>query len=141
MPNGSFVREDFKVVTTLKGLVTEKVNLIEFVLVNELEAIGLIPSGREAVKGNLSSDAVGQVQIGKLLSHGSDHILADIVLQIELFVIVAFRSRAVASNGRNVEHSTAEFNKSSTLQGNQKWASVRDPNVLLNSIQFNSIRS
>lgn len=115
MSNGSLMGENFEIVPPFKRLVTEKMNLIIVRRINEFETIGLVPSGRKHIETNLSSNAVGEIQIGKLFAHCDHHGFSDLVLQIVGFVIVAFFATAVATNGRNVEHATAEFEKSTAL--------------------------
>lgn len=51
----------------------------------------------------------------KILLHGLDHVLANVVFQIKLFVVISFGTRAVATDRRNVQHSRAKFNECPTL--------------------------
>lgn len=59
-----------------------------------------------------------QSQIGKFLPHGNHHILTDVMLEVKLLKIIPLLAGAIAADGGGVEHSTAEFNESSTLDGN-----------------------
>jgi hypothetical protein len=115
MSDCSWMRKELEVVSAFKGFVPKKVNLIKVRLFQVSEAISLVPSNRKAVKGNLTSNAKGQVQIGKLLFHCLYHVLSNVILQIELFIIISFLPRAVATNGGNVEHATSELKEGSTL--------------------------
>lgn len=79
------------------------------------QAVGFVPASREDVKGDLSSDAISEVQVGKLLLHGLNHLLANTMLQIELFIVITFRTRTVSTDWRNVEHSASKLEERSTL--------------------------
>ena len=46
------------------------------------------------------------------------HVFTNLVLQVKLFVVVTFFARAIASNRRNVEHATTEFDKGAAFDGN-----------------------
>ena len=115
VPDGTLVRKYFVIVTTHKSLVTEKVNFVIIGRVKKFQAVRLIPSRGEAVKTDLSANRVRQVQVRKFFFHFQHHGLTDLVLQIELFVVVALLTAAIATNGRNVEHATAKFEKCAAL--------------------------
>jgi hypothetical protein len=117
MSNRAVMGENFIVVPPLKGLVPEKVNFIVILLLDVLQAVSLVPAGGEDVETDLSADAVGHVQVGKLIPHCRDHVRSDVVLQVIFLVVVTFRSRAVPADGRNVEHATSKFDKCSALGG------------------------
>mmetsp|Transcript_4710 Transcript_4710/g.6910 ORF Transcript_4710/g.6910 Transcript_4710/m.6910 type:complete len:257 (-) Transcript_4710:57-827(-) len=118
MSDGPLRGKDFVVISPLKGLIPEEMDLIKVTLRQELQRVGLIPSHREDIKRDLSPDAVRQSQIGKFLPHGSHHILTDVMLEVKLLKIIPLHAGAIAADGGDVEHSTAEFNESSTLDGN-----------------------
>ena len=90
-------------------------DFIKVFRVDVSEAEGFIPPSREAVERDLSSNAIGQVQICKLLLHGSHHVLSNVMFQIKLFVIISFFPRAVPTDWRDVEHATSELKESPTL--------------------------
>ena len=115
MALGPLVSENLKVVAALKGLVAEEVDLIEITLVEELQAVRLVPAGREDIERDLTADAEREVEVLELLLHGGDHVLADVVLQIELLVVISLLARAVATNGGDVEHTRPELNEGPTL--------------------------
>ena len=115
MANGAFVRKDFIVVSTLKGLVAKEMDLIKVFGFDELETVGLVPTGREDIERDLASDTECEIQIGKLFLHGGHHLLADVVLHIEHFIVVALFSGAVPADGRNVEHSATKLNECPAL--------------------------
>ena len=115
MSNSAGMGKDLVVVSSLKGLVSKEVDLVKVTFWKEFEAISLIPTSREAIKGNLSPNAVGEIQIGKLFFHGCHHVFAHVVLKVKLLVVIAFLARAVATNGGNIEHSTAKLDERSSL--------------------------
>jgi len=67
------------------------VNLRKHTLfLNVLEAIGLIPPGRKYVERDLSTNAVRQSVVCKILLERFDKVPADVVSFVVGFVIVAF---------------------------------------------------
>ena len=50
-------------------------NLVKVGRVQKVEAVSLVPASGEAVERNLSTNTVGQVEVGKLLLHGGHHVL------------------------------------------------------------------
>lgn len=60
------------------SLVAEKVNVV-FVLVEELQAVGLVPADGEGVEADLAADRVLEVHVLKLLGESLDHGGADLV--------------------------------------------------------------
>lgn len=115
MSNSSLMRKDFKIVSSFKRLVSKEMNLIKVFRVDVFETVRFIPSRREAIKGDLATNAVRQIQIGKFLPHRLYHVLSDIVFQIKLFVIVTFFPGTVSTDRRDIEHARSEFNKRAAL--------------------------
>ena len=99
MTNGSLVAENLKIISTLKRFITKEVNFIKVRFRQKLETIRLVPSIWKDIKRDLTTNAVGQIQIGEFLSHGFHHIRSDIVGKIKDFIIIALLARAVAANG------------------------------------------
>ena len=116
MPNGALVCENLVVVTTLECLITKEMNLVKVGRVDKLETVCLVPSSGEHIKADLSANGEGQVEIGEFLLHGGHHVFANLVFQVKLFIVIAFLTRAITSNRRNVEHATAKLDKGSTLR-------------------------
>mmetsp|Transcript_4231 Transcript_4231/g.9216 ORF Transcript_4231/g.9216 Transcript_4231/m.9216 type:complete len:239 (-) Transcript_4231:122-838(-) len=115
--NCPLARKDLEIVSALEGLVSEEMDLIKIAFLQVLQAISLIPSCREHVEADLSTDAVSHIEIRKLFLHRRDHSFANIVLQIKFFIVVPLLPGAVASNRRNIEHSTSEFDEGASLDG------------------------
>ena len=115
MALGPLMSENLKVVAALEGLVAKEVDLIEITLLEELQAVRLVPAGRKDIERDLAADAIREVEVLELLLHGGDHVLADVVLQIEFLVVIALLARAVAANGGDVEHTRPKLNESPTL--------------------------
>lgn len=109
------MREDFVVIPSFKRFVPKEMDFIEVLRFDELQTIRFVPSLWKHIETDLATDRKGQVEIRKLLSHLFDHGLAHFVLQVKLFVIIAFGTGAVASDRRNVQHSTAELDERSSL--------------------------
>lgn len=74
------------------------------------------------------TNAEGKIEVRKFFFHSGDHVLTNVVLQIELFVIVALFSGAVSSDGRDVEHAAAKLEERSALYRNIQLGYVlQDP--------------
>lgn len=117
MPNRSWVREYFEIVSSLECFVSKEVDFVKVLLLNESKAVGLVPALREYVKADLSSNGEGQVQVFEFFLHGLNHVFPDLVFQIEFFVFVAFIPAAISSDGRYIEHSGSEFDECASLDG------------------------
>lgn len=116
--NGSWVGVDLPVVTTLVGLVAEEVDLLEALVLHVLKSVGLVPAGREHVKGDLAANGVGQAVVGKVLLESIDKGLSDLVLLVVLFKLVSLLGRGVSAHRRYVDHTVSELNKSASSDGN-----------------------
>ena len=90
MTDSPLRRKDLEIVTALERLIPKEVNLIEIFLLQEPETVSLIPARREEIEGDLTPDAVGEIEIGKFLFHRDHHIRAYTALEVDLFVVVAF---------------------------------------------------
>jgi hypothetical protein len=108
MSNGPLVRKDFEIVASFKRLVAKEMNFIIIFCLDKVQTIRLVPARRKTIKTNLTSNAVLEIQIGKLFLHGCNHVFANVVLQIIDFIVVAFLATAVSANGGNVEHAAAK---------------------------------
>ena len=87
MTNGSLVVVDLVVITSLVRLVTEKVDLGESFVFNMLQAVGLVPSGWENIKRNLTSNGISQSQVREFflqrVDHGGTNVV-DLVVRLEI---------------------------------------------------------
>ena len=54
------MREDLKVITALKGFVTEEVDFFPVVLLHVVQREGLVPASREHVEADLTANAIAQ---------------------------------------------------------------------------------
>jgi hypothetical protein len=80
MTNDSLVSVDLKVIPTLKGLVSEEVNLIEVLSREEVQTISFVPTSREDIEGDLATDGIGQSQVTKSLFESQDHVTTNSTL-------------------------------------------------------------
>ena len=74
------VAVDLIIVATLEGLVSEKVNGLEVLMLNMTKAVGLVPSSGENIERDLSSNRVGQAIVVELVLEGDDKLLTQLVL-------------------------------------------------------------
>lgn len=65
--------------TCLVRLVAEEVDLFETFVLDVLERVGLVPSSREDVKADHTTDGVGEVVFGELGFEGVDEGGSDLV--------------------------------------------------------------
>lgn len=117
------------VVTALKGLVAKEVNVLEALLLDVAEAVGLVPASGEDVKRDLTADGEGQGEVREGSLEIGDELLAQTTLQIILFKLVALSVRAVTADGRHVDHTIAELDKGATLLGNIHISNVAQDKV------------
>merc|ERR1711918_196548 len=85
---GAFVLENLIVVSTREGLVPEEMNLVKIAFGQVPQAIRLVPTCWENIKGDLTADRVSKVEIGKLFLQCLNHGLADAVLEVKLLKLV-----------------------------------------------------
>jgi hypothetical protein len=117
MPNRSLVGKDLIVIASFESFVPEEVDLVKVFRFQEIQTVRFVPTRREAIIGDLSTNTVREVQIFEFRLHCLDHVFANVVLEVVLFIVVAFVAGTVSSNGRNVEHAAAEFEKCAALKG------------------------
>ena len=86
------------------------------VLLDELEAEGLVPALREHIEGDLTSNRELQVQFGELFFQLSDKCFTHIGRLIILLELVALSLRAVAANRANIHHAIAELDECATIE-------------------------
>jgi len=54
----SWVGENFEVISTFESFIPKEVNFVVFIITDEIQAKGLVPSLREDIEGDLSADGV-----------------------------------------------------------------------------------
>mmetsp|Transcript_17490 Transcript_17490/g.36697 ORF Transcript_17490/g.36697 Transcript_17490/m.36697 type:complete len:247 (+) Transcript_17490:275-1015(+) len=118
MTNSPLRSKDLIIISALESFVAKEVNLIKILLLQKFKAIRLVPSSGENIERDLSTNTKGQVEISKLLLHRFHHVFANVSLEINFFIVVAFFAGAVASNWRYVHHTAAEFDEGPSLDWN-----------------------
>jgi hypothetical protein len=116
MSNGPLRHEDLVIISALERLIAKEMNLVKVFHLQVVQTVRLIPAGGEDVERDLSANAVGEVEIGKFLLHGQDHVRAYAAFEVDLFVLVALLSGTVPSDGTDVHHAAAEFDERSPLR-------------------------
>ena len=137
MTDGTRITENLKVVAALQiskplqthghRLVSEEMDLV--VILQELQAVRLVPSLGDHVEGNLTSNQVDEVEIGKLLLQHLHHLLSHVVLLVVGAKRVALLLRAIATHRADIDHSGTELNERSALHGNIQLAEVTETEV------------
>jgi hypothetical protein len=105
------VGKDLVIITTGESLVPEEVDIAVAVLLQVLQAVGLVPTNRENIEGDLTADRVLQAVVGELLLQELDHVLADVVGLVVLFKVVSLLLAAVSADGAHVQHTVAELDE------------------------------
>ena len=111
MANRPLIDVNLVIVATLGRLITPEVNLVVLIL-DELEAEGLVPAHREDIKRDLATDGEPQIKVGELGSESLYHSLAHARLPIELLEGVPLGLGAVAADRAHINHAVAELNES-----------------------------
>ena len=139
MADGSGIVIDFPVISTLECFVPEKVDVlvvntgeslgrVSFGL-DVLQAVGLVPSGGEDIKGNLAADGITgslistsnkfgpestlrKPQVGEFFLNGLDHFGSAAILLVPSLELVSFRLAGITANRTDVDHTVSELNES-----------------------------
>lgn len=122
MSNGSFGREDFKIVAARIGLVPEEMYLV--VCLEKTKAKRLVPSGGEHVEADLPADRVRKVVLSERLLEHVDHLGPNIGLLVVPFKLVSFFLAAIPADRRNVQHPVSELDEGTPLDGNVQIGDV-----------------
>ena len=72
----------------------------------------------EHIEGDLTTNAVLEVEIVKSLLQHAHHCLSNVVNSVVRFECITLFLRAITTNGADVEHTRAEFDESATAQVN-----------------------
>lgn len=103
--NRPVVAVDLPIVATRVRLVAKEVDLVvhyataSFLFRYVLEAVCLVPTGREHVEGDLSADGVCEAEVGERLLELRNHGGSDVVLDVVGLVVVALLDRGVTADG------------------------------------------
>lgn len=103
------------VIATWEGLVTKEMDFFESFFCQVVETECLVPACRKHIKGNLATNGVGEGIITEFFLQRIDKCRADALGQIKHFEFISFIMRAVATNGRHIDHSLSEFHKSASF--------------------------
>mmetsp|Transcript_2955 Transcript_2955/g.4933 ORF Transcript_2955/g.4933 Transcript_2955/m.4933 type:complete len:208 (-) Transcript_2955:13-636(-) len=112
------------VIATSEGFVAEEMNFVELAIVNVIQAVGLVPALRKHVERYLAANGELQLQMSKFVLHRLDHVLANVVGQVEHFISITLLLAAVTTNRRDVEHTRAKLHESSSLNRNVQVSDV-----------------
>jgi hypothetical protein len=136
MANGSGISVNLVIVAALESLVTKEVNVLVGnaigllgLVLEVLEAVGLVPASREHVEGNLSANGKGEAEMTKSLLEDSDKLLTDLGILVVLLEVVSFLCASVTADGADVNHAVAELDKGSALDGNVEISDVVEDKV------------
>lgn len=129
--DGPRILIDLIVVSALVGLVAKEVNgsvrdttgLLGLVL-EVLQAVGLVPAGGEDVERDLAADAEGQAKVTEALAQLADERLADLVDLVVGLVVVALLRARVPADRRHVDHAVAELDEGAALDGDVQVGNV-----------------
>ncbi len=125
MPHRPPILKNLPIIAPLIRLIPEKVHRRKVHLapralllgLDVLQAIRLVPAGREDVEGDLAADGIGETEVGELLFQGGDEGGADVVCGVVRFEGVAFGGGGVAAYGGDVDHAVAASRRISLVRG------------------------
>ena len=101
---------------TSEGFVPKKVNGTKLLL-DVLEAVGLVPAIREHIEAYLAADGKGEAVVCKLLAQLRDQGLAHAVDAVVGLKFVALGHAGIAPDRRHVDHAVAELDEGAALDG------------------------
>ncbi len=115
MPHRPLILKNLPIIAPLIRLIPEKMHRRKVHLapgalllgLDVLQAVRLVPAGREDVEGDLPADGIGEAEVGELLFQGGDEGGADVVRRVVRFEGVAFGGGGVAAYGGDVDHAVA----------------------------------
>jgi hypothetical protein len=134
--NGPGVIVDFPVVSArerlvakeMDGLVLDAAGLLRLVL-EVLEAVGLVPAIGEDVEGDLATNGEGKAEVAEALLQLVDKGLADLGLVIVVLEVETLLGGGVAADGADVDHAVAELDKGAALDGDVEVGNVVEAKV------------
>lgn len=108
-------------------LVSEEMDLV--VILQELQAVRLVPSLGDHIKGNLASNQIHKVEVRKLLLQHLHHLLSHMVFLVVNAESITLLLRTIATHRADVDHSRAELNERSALHRNIEFTKVAEAEV------------
>lgn len=90
----------------MNGLVVHPANLL--LMLQILQAVRLIPSSGENVKGDLATNGVREAEFRELLLQSGNKLFADTMLLVVLVEVEAFVNRCITADGRDIDHSVSD---------------------------------
>ena len=133
----SRIREDLKVISTLcittelnhyRGcFIPKKMNLV--ISIQELKTIRLIPTLRNNIKRDLSSNQIHKTIIAKFLLQHLHHLLTHMVNLVIFTKSITLFLRTITSNWADIDHSRTELNKCTSLYRNIQVTQVSQHKV------------
>ena len=101
------------IVSSFIGLVSKEVDLI--ILLQESQAISLVPANWENIKTDLPSNRIFDSKIWKLLMKDFNELFPDKMLVVKLLEVISLSLRAVSTDRGNVDESSSVLDKSASL--------------------------
>lgn len=114
MSNCPAILVDLIVIAPFVRLVSKEMNRFvvyarDFLLVLEmLQTVRLIPSGREDVERDLATDGECKTEIRELFLQGRHEFFTYLVLLVEFVKFVPFLDSCISAYGRDVDHAIPE---------------------------------
>ena len=99
------------------------------VLLQELETVGFVPSLRDNIEGNLTTNQVHEVVFRKLLLENLDHLLTNMVLLVIKAKGITLLLRTIATDRTDVEHSRTELDEGTSLHGDTQLTNIAQDKV------------
>lgn len=124
MAGDTLVVVDLVVVAAKLGLVAEKVDSVEALVLDVSEAVSLVPSSGENVKRDLTTNGVSEREVREASFECGDHIGTDVVFFIVFLEIVALLDAGITANRRDVYQTLAKLNKSTANHGEVELTKV-----------------
>lgn len=99
------------------------------VILEELETVCLVPSLRNDIERDLSTNEIDKVVLWELFLEHFNHLLTNMMLLIVKAERITLLLRTVATHGTNVHHSGAELDERSSLHGNVQITEIAQDKI------------
>lgn len=123
MSNSSLILKYFVIITSFACLVSIEVN-VPLIIIQEFEAVSLIPSSWENIKWNLTSNWVSQRKIRESCLQDFNKVSSNMMLMIIFLEFVSLLQRTISPNRRNVNHSSSVLNECPSFHRKLDFAHV-----------------